>query len=510
MAYTSGYTGDATSGIGQGLAFVLPEGKSQQYAMQLAQTHSAQLQDIARQKQIQALKLQQQYEQDFKDQKLPQAFAPYDDLINKRFNDALKEGASRYATTGKNPYNDPAFKSKFDDLNTMARKSKELGDNYTKLAALAGTDPNNKYTKESKQKVLDYLDEIKKNPEGVLDKPLPQLVETPASADDFVKEIRPLGGGDLDINKSKVFVALHNNPEKWGKLASQYGVDLGKLDFGIYADPQHSTGKRTFHTDDAFADWQAKDILAHPNDPNNAQHIKDFGWDISKDPNGEYNDHKVEERIKHAIIDQNAGWNKMIGELGSQITDPEKTQQLKDQRQSQQVQLHNMRNADKRLAIEEERLKMAKDKEHADNIVNNLFENTDPTKSLERFSAISKLYESNGYYGKKLDIKDDGTNVTITVPARKKINPQFNPILGESKINPKFIETVPAHTVHLDRNNPYEFKAGIYQLLKNTGSPAAISKFVESKGTGNDKQHSEPKAQPGKKSVISNKSSWMN
>ena len=56
---SSGYMGDATGGIGQGLAFVLPEGKANEYAMQLAQTHAAQLQQIAKQNLAQKAKNEQ-------------------------------------------------------------------------------------------------------------------------------------------------------------------------------------------------------------------------------------------------------------------------------------------------------------------------------------------------------------------------------------------------------------------------------------------------------------------
>lgn len=470
----SGFMGDATGGIGQGLAFVLPEGKAPTYAMQLAQTHAAQLTELAKQKNLQTLKAQNQYEQDFKEQKLPEAFAPFDKQISDRQNKWLEDAAKSYATTGKNPFNDPEFMARHNtDVLVPARQSKELGQNYTKLRAIAETDPSNKYTKESKKSVIDFEEKMKADPMSVLDKPLPQLVESPATVDDLVKALKPTT--DSSNNKAQVFSAIAGDP-KWQNILKGYGYNSDLPDFGVYTDPTHPNGKRVWYTNPAFTWHQADLILDTPDDARNKAILDKIGIH----PGDQY----AREKLQHAISDQNAAMGKAVSEIGSRMDnmiDPEKQQQITDQKLRNSIELHNMHNADRRLGIEEQNLadreKWHQEKGNADTFVKNIFGGT-KNESLEGLSAISKMYEVNGSYGKPLDVHDDGKVLSISIPARVKANPQYSPALPIGKFNQPTIQAQPAHVIKLDRDNPIEFKAGLYQVIKNTGSPTNISKFV--------------------------------
>lgn len=474
----SGFMGDATGGIGQGLAFVLPEGKAPTYAMQLAQTHAAQLTELAKQKNLQTLKAQNQYEQDFKEQKLPEAFAPFDKQISDRQNKWLEDAAKSYATTGKNPFNDPEFMARHNtEVLVPARQSKELGQNYTKLRAIAETDPSNKYTKESKKSVIDFEEKMKADPMSVLDKPLPQLVENPATVDDLVKALKPTT--DPSNNKAQVFSAIAGDP-KWQNILKGYGYNSDLPDFGVYTDPAHPNGKRVWYTNPAFTGHQADLILDAPDDSRNKAILDKIGIH----PGDQY----AREKLQHAISDQNAAMGKAVSEIGSRMDnmiDPEKQQQITDQKLHNRVELHNMHNADERLNIEEQRLKMAKDKQHADNIAENVYNfNTNPDEAKKSLETISKMYQTSGAYKAPLkNIHIDGNTLSFTIPARKKANPQYSTYIPVSAVNQPYINSQPEIPVNVPLNNLEQIKAVINGALKNVGGESNYNKYIGSKGS---------------------------
>jgi hypothetical protein len=476
MAFTAGNIGDQ-SGIGQGLAFVLPEGKSATYAMQLAQTHASQLQQMAKEKLLMQQKAQLQYENDFKDQKLPKAFAPFDQQLNDRFNKWIQKGAKQYATTGKNPYNDPHFMAEYNDqILTPANKSLELGQNYTKLRAIAETDPTNKYTKESKQAVIDYEQKIKDDPFGSMDKPLPQLVETPAGINEAVKVLKP--SGDVKYNESQAF-SLLGDPKFHDYFKSMgYDTDLPDASAYVYEKDIHgkdiaSTGHRVFPTTDDYAYHQADEWLSNPYKEVN---LKKLG--IQKD------DPDARESLANFIKNQNDGANKAVQAISSRLTDPEKVQQLKDQQQALRDRQTSLYYQGQNLKIAQHREQRLSENQNTDKFINTIFEGNGGADSLEGLNAISKAYEGNGSYRQGLqNLKDDGETVTFTIPAKKKLNPSYNPnISPQSKFyQPQYTDAQPAIPMVLHRSEPAAFKAGLYEALKNVGSPTQIGKFISGK-----------------------------
>lgn len=478
MAYTSGYTGDATSGIGQGLAFVLPEGKTAAYAMQLAQTHAQQLQDVARQKLQLQVKQQEQYQKDFKDQQLPKAFAPFDKQLNDRFNKWLQKGASQYATTGKNPYNDPDFMKDYNDnVLTPARQSLELGQNYTKLRAIAETDPTNKYSKESKQSVIDYEKKIKDDPFSALTQPLPQLVETPATADDLAKTLKAVPiktddgrwetkGPDSSSHKAQAFAALVGDP-KWHPLLQQYGYNPDLPDFGVYTDPKSSTGKRVWYTNPTYTEHMADQILESPADPKSQNILKALGIDP-------VNDKFAREKLQHAISDQNAAMGRAVNDIAAR-KDAEVPVERQRKFGEERLDL-----AERNYELATERLKFSKEKQDAKTYYGR--------DLIERMGSgedgageeLSEFYKANPNYGAHLHFSttEGGSKIAIEVPQKMKPNTNYNPSLPVSKINEPTIVAQKGYTVHLDKNKPYEFKAGMVQLLKNVGIPASADKIM--------------------------------
>lgn len=476
MAYTAGNIGDQ-SGIGQGLAFVLPASKSIAYAQQLAQTHAGQLQDMARQKLQLQIKAQEAYQKDFKDQELPKAFAPFDKEINDRQNKWLQDGAKIYATTGKNPYNDPDFIARHNtEILTPASKSLELGQNYTHLRSIAETDATNKYTKDSKQGIIDYQKYIKEHPFDALGKPLPQLVETPATADDLVKTLKATSiktddgkwenkGPDSSSHKAQAFAALVGD-QKWHPLLKQYGYNPDLPDFGVYSDPKSNTGKRVWYTNPTFTDHMADQILESPDDPKSKQILQTLGIDPAVDK-------FAKEKLQHAISDQNAAMGKAVNDIA---TRKDAEVPVEKQRKFGEERLDL---AEKNYELATERLKLTKDKADAKTYYGrNLIErmtNAEPGSGEE----LSAFYANHPNYGKPLAIDVQGSKVNITIPEKTKPNPQFNPALPVSKINPPTVVAQKSYVVKLDKNKPYEFKAGMESVLHNVGIPSNANKIME-------------------------------
>src|ERR1700761_3975631 len=317
MAYADGYTGDANSGIGQGVAFVLPDSKASTYAMQLAQTHASQLQLFAKNVQAQKIKDQAQYQKDFQSYQLPDAFAPFDKELNKRFTDWQQKAAEYHATTGKSPFVDPDHMKDYNDnILVPARQSLEVGQKITKLMSDVNLDRENKYTPESKKSVLDYYEALKKDPFGTLNTPLPELKERDFSADDMVKTLKP--SGDDSYNKAQIFAAAVGDP-KWNNMLKTYGYNPDLPDFGVYTDPKHPNGKRVWYTNDAYLNHQADHILETPEDPASQRVLNALGIDYK-------NDKFAKEKLMHAISDQNAAMGKFVTDVSKRMYDPEKAQ----------------------------------------------------------------------------------------------------------------------------------------------------------------------------------------
>lgn len=483
MAYTAGNIGDQT-GIGQGLAFVLPEGKTAAYAMQLAQTHAGQLQDMARQKLQLQVKAQEAYQKDFKNQELPKAFAPFDKELNDRQNKWLQDGAKIYATTGKNPYNDPDFIARHNtDILTPASKSLELGQNYTKLRAIAETDPANKYTKDSKQAIIDYQKQIEQKPFEALDKPLPQLVETPASADDLAKTLKATSiktddgrwetkGPDSSSHKAQAFAALLGDP-KWHPLLQKYGYNPDLPDFGVYSDPKSPNGKRVWYTNPDFTGHMAQQILESPDDPKSKQILQALGIDPKVDS-------FASEKLQHAIADQNAAMGKAVTDISARKdaeVPTEKQRKLGEER---------LDLAERNYDLATQRLQFTKDKQDAKTYyAKNL---SDRILSEEPGSGeeLSAFYANHPNYGQPLVIKqlnDKNGNPLlgkreIVVPEKTKPNPNFTTVLPVSKINPPTVVSQKSYKVDIDYNKPYEAKAKLASVMKNVGIAVNSDKYM--------------------------------
>jgi hypothetical protein len=320
MAGLDGYIGgNATSGIGQGLAFVLPEGKAGEYQMHLAQQHTAQLQAAAQYKRDQQQKLQEEYYKDLHDQKLPDYYAPFDKAINDANKSWLNDASTYFAKTGKNPFNDPEYINKYNtNVLGLAKQSKDLGDRYAKLMTEANTDREGKFTDESKANVLNYLDQIKSDPLSSLNKGIPSLELKPSTFDDLAKTVKPVtvetnNGAYItqvpnsSAHKAQAYANLEGD-SKWNNVKTKYGINPDLGDIGGMYNPQ---GKRVWYTNPTATQHRAEFIVQNPTEPENAAILQK----LNIDPTNSY----AVPKLQDAIAKQNAGYGKLVTDLGRRI-----------------------------------------------------------------------------------------------------------------------------------------------------------------------------------------------
>lgn len=461
MAYTAGNIGDATSGIGQGLAFVLPDSKASTYAMQLAQTHASQLNAYAKSIQQQKLREQAQYQKDFQSYQLPDAFAPFDKELNNRFTKWQNEAAYYHATSGKSPFTDPDIMKKYnDDILVPARQSMEVGKQITKLMSDADLDRDGKYSEASKKAVADYYEKLKTDPFGTLNTPLPELKERDFTPDDLVKTLRRTG--DDSENKAQIFSAAMGDP-KWHNMLKQYGYNPELPDFGVYTDPKSPYGKRVWYTNSTFLQHQADEILGNKEDPKNQQILQTLGIDPDKDS-------YAEQKLMHAIQDQNAAMGRFVSDVAPRMYDADKARELADRQQSINIAKQHLNLDYQKESRESAHQKWIETHQKQANQYATLILNGSEGDRKNTYASLSKLYESNPYYRKSLKISDDGASITIEVPPKLTKDP--NHIEGSKSAHnpPPYKEIQPGYSVVLDKSDEQSVNSGIFELLKNVGA----------------------------------------
>ncbi len=347
MAIGEGAFGNQT-GIGQGLAYVLPQSRAEGYALQLAQDESKQLASAAAAQLKRQQAVQDSIGKQFSAQKLPALWSPYNSVVADNSAQWQQKAAQFNASTGKSPFTDPELMKEYNTkVNGLAQQSKDLGTKYGKLYSAAVADAGNKYTPESVKAVLDFEEDIKKDPMGALNKKLPELKLQPASFNDFAKLIKPVSDtkqtGTLDTVRAnreshidQTLNTLMSNPEKWGGMAlEQFGLDLTKPTYPVVG----KNGRKVYPTNDATVATLVDGIIASPNE--GVETFAEFGVDPA--------DQFAKEKLVDAIKKQNQG----IGKILTQSAD------LADSKVSTKTAVsydaRNQQRADARLAKSESR-----------------------------------------------------------------------------------------------------------------------------------------------------------
>lgn len=316
MAVDGGFIGNGQQGIGQGLAFVLPESNAAKYAMQLGQQRASEMRAIAAAQAKRQQDLVEQYQQDFTSAKLPEYWATAGKPINEAFNKYQQDAASYMAQTGKNPFKNPEFIKQYNDNVLLpARQSKEIEQAGAKLIPMVAADNDNRFTEDSKQAVLRWWDTAQKDPSAVFGQPVPQLQGTPSGVQDFYKTIKPVSiksdngklsttVADTSAMKAQAYEMLQD--PRWNNmLATKYDVNPAIGDIGSVF---NKDGKRVWYTNPTAVGHLSDEILANPTVPHNAEILQRTGVV----PDQPY----AKEKLADIITKQNKGYGSAIEDAG--------------------------------------------------------------------------------------------------------------------------------------------------------------------------------------------------
>lgn len=270
MPISEGFLGTANNGIGQGLGYVLPDTKSEDYALQLAQQEAQRIQaeKLLRAKQAQELK--DDYSKDIGAVKSGDYWSIHDKQIKGTYDSLLNEAAKSYATTGKNPLTTPEYLSKINDLKSLANASGEMKSSYEAQRKIYDANPD-KFYPESMQKVEEFV----KNNSGDLKQYSKSGLKFPSlqrkfDINDFLQGATPeseeTGNGDRTITEAS---SNKNMIQSYNRLATPAGLDLLKQNGGSNRAPTFEvvdvkTGIPTFPKDRIYTWETAGEILSDP------------------------------------------------------------------------------------------------------------------------------------------------------------------------------------------------------------------------------------------------------
>lgn len=481
MAVDAGFLGDATSGIGQGLAFVLPQSKTEAYAMQLGQQHAKDLRDAAIAKQKEQQLLQQQYQKDFVANKIPDYWAVAGKPINEAYNNYQTAAADYMAKTGKNPFNNPEFIKQYNDKVLLpARQSKEIEKAGATLIPAIAADHDNRYTEDSKQAVLQWWDKAQKDPASVFSQPIPQLQGTPSGPQEFFKTIKPVSikndNGVIsttvpDTSAMKAQAYTNSADPRWNNLKrTQYGIDpdLGDIG-GVY----NKEGKRVWYTNPTATGHLAQAVIDNPTEPHNAEILSKLN--ISLD------DPYALQKIQAAITKQNEGYGKMItdaGKYGESIVS--KSRDYKPPFTAYEL-----------YEMGQKKANGEKEPTYYQDLAERMRRGV-PGSGEE----LSAYFANNPNYLNGLTIdKTNPKQIKITVPTKYKTDPKelVTDENGKPVNNSDRVMDEAAHTYTLDSTNPVQFAAGLAQIYKlGTGESVVPTKGLTTSGKGKVKGGLDP------------------
>ena len=486
MAVNGGFIGDATNGIGQGLAFVLPQSNTEKYAMQLGQQHAAELRATAQAQQKRQLELQDQYKKDFASTKIPEYWSTAGKPINEAYAKYQSDAADYMAKTGKNPFSNPDFIKQYNETVLLpAKQSKEVEQIGEKLIPLVAADNEGKFTEDSKQQVLQWWDKAQKDPASVFGQAPPQLKGTPSGIQDFYKTIKPVSvkndNGTLSTTKpdtSAMMAQAYNNSAdpKWNNLKTQYGIDVDLGDIGgVY----NKDGKRVWYTNPTATASIAETVLENPNEPHNAEIITKLN--IRPD------DPFAKEKIQTAITKQNQGYGKFIsdaGKYGESIVSTERD--VKPAFTPYQL-----------FQMDWKRSHPNGEKAPAEPTYFQDLSERMRTGVAGSGEELSTVFANNPSYLNGLTIdKRDPTKIKIKVPTKYKTDPDAALDEDGKPIARPNADRVPLdreHTYTLDSTNPVQFAAGLAQIYKlGTGETVAPTKGLTQSGKGKVKDGLNP------------------
>lgn len=480
MAVSDGFLGNTTNGIGQGLAYVLPNSRTESYAIQLNQERAAQQRAQAALIEKQQQDADNAYAQHLYANKIPEHNAQWDAAINPAFQKYTQDAADFHAKTGKDSYVQPEFVQRRNDLFSMASDSKQAAQKAVALSTLINNDRDNKLDPNDKLKIAQAL--VAYNADPVKNAPLLNGLTASAKPYDITdaqKLLKPttkgLNDGYFDTtvpdrNKHVVQSQEILADPKFNQLKAKNGINpvVGDV-FNI----QDVNGTH-YPTDEPTVRRFAQHILADPALPGSAATLQSAGIDPA-DPN-------AEQKLTELGMKQNEGYGKLVGNLADYADARAKSDKKRV------FGAENNDRAAERLNLASERLQMAKDKKGADapaTYFQNLSEamRTGVPGSGEEFNQ--QIANNPAYlHGLAID-NTDPKAVHITIPAKMKEVPVEDPTDTNKKVMTRVVDK-PAYKVTLDSTDPSQWTAGFARVYKDlTGDASAgISKARTVSGKG--------------------------
>lgn len=465
----SGFEGTET-GMGQGLAYVLPQSRTVGYFMQLANEKAQERRQQAALLAQRQQKANEEYAQHLYAYKTPEIARDYTNWLQPKFDSLLDQASQYHATTGGDPFTNPNFIKQFNDLTSVAKNTHEANLTHTAYATQLA-DKSKNYTPESKQAGIDWLNNYQKDPVGNLYTAPPPLTERNLDMNDAVKLGHstpmqfPQGGYNVTVpNRHNHIVqgqTILSQPE-FAPLLQQNGINPAIGDIGGIP---NGHGGTIYPTTVPEVNAIADHIIQNAAQPHFAQTLQVANINPT-DPH-------AKDKLVDVITRQNAGYGKVYSDFANRLDANVENKKVPDYGEA-------------RLSIAEERLRLAQEKAAGGAANPTYFQDlsermrTGTPGSGEEFAQQVK--QNPAYRGQPVHYDlDDPTAVKITVPPQYKYDPQ-----NKDAAKDGWVLTKQGYTKVLDSTDPTQWTAGFAPIYKNvTGDNTAIpTKALTTAGKG--------------------------
>lgn len=433
-----GFEGDQT-GMGQGLAYVLPQSRTVGYFMQLANEKAQERRDNAALLAKQQQDANDQYAQHLYNFKTPEIANEYTKWLQPKFDSLISQASDYHAKTGQDPFTNPDFVRQSNQLNTVAKSTAQANTRAVAIGT-ALADKSKNYTPESKQANIDWLQKYHADPVGSLYNAPPPLQERNLDLNDAIKlghanaNVRSAGGYTITEPNSHNHVvqgqAILSQPEFAPYLQSQ-GINPTVGD--SFGQP-NGHGGTIYPTDTPTVNAIADHIIQNAAQPHFAATLQAAGIDPA-DPH-------AKDKLTELVQRQNAGYGKVLGDFRDRMNANVETKKVPD---------YNPERIDQgwqRIYDAQQRHQDSQDKQttpiYRQKWVTGMLTGDPNTgEELKAKMDADPSYDKNSYNGLGFHIGQLGNKIALNVPAKTVLN-----AAGET------IEKVPQRQIVIDKNDP--------------------------------------------------------
>lgn len=412
-AIDSGFVGDQT-GMGQGLAYVLPQSRSVGYFMQLANEQAQNRRDQAAALAAAQQKQNEAYSNHLYQFKTPEIANEYTKWLQPKFDDLLNRAADYHSSTGQDPFTNPDFVRQTNDLNTVAKSTAQANTRAVAIGT-ALADKSKNYTPESKQANIDWLANYHKDPVGALYQAPPALQERNLDLNDAVKlghataNVKSQGGYTITEPNSHNHVvqgqAILSQPEFSPYLQSR-GINTTVGDvFGV----PNGHGGTLYPTDTPTLNGVVDHILQNATQPHYAATLQAAGID-PLDPH-------AKDKLTELAQKQNQGYGSVLGDFRDRLNANVETKKVPD------YNPERIEQGWERIYNAQQREKDKSEKQTApiyrqQQVVDMLSGVPNSGEQLKAKIDADPSYDKNSYGGLGFHIGQMGSKIALNVPAK--------------------------------------------------------------------------------------------